>query len=147
LAFGLAVRYEAIHRNPVRETVRLRKPPSTAMALTVDQVEAIRYAVRSWRRGAGLSGPKPDGQLEAIIEVMLGTSARIGEVLAIRMSATLENEAIATVENEATQTDWMGDLCGGLGSDSATGCGRCSAAPGRAGLGHRQVDCRAGVGV
>ena len=65
----------------------------------------------------------------------------------IRLSATLENEAIATVENEATQTDWMGDLCGGLGSDSATGCGRCSAAPGRAGLGHRQVDCRAGVGV
>lgn len=84
LAFGLAVRYEAIHRNPVRETVRLRKPPSTAMALTVDQVEAIRHAVRSWRRGTGLSGPKPDGQLEAIIEVMLGTSARIGEVLAIR---------------------------------------------------------------
>jgi hypothetical protein len=64
-----------------------------------------------------------------------------------QLSATLENEAIATVENEATQTDWMGDLCGGLGSDSATGCGRCSAAPGRAGLGHRQVDCRAGVGV
>jgi len=24
------------------------------------------------------------------------------------MSTTLENEAIATVENEATQTDWMG---------------------------------------
>ncbi len=44
LAFGLAVRYEAIHRNPGRETVRLRKPPSTAMALTVDQVEAIRHA-------------------------------------------------------------------------------------------------------
>jgi len=42
LAFGLAVRYEAIHRNPGR--VRLRKPPSTAMALTVDQVEAIRHA-------------------------------------------------------------------------------------------------------
>jgi DNA-binding GntR family transcriptional regulator len=31
------------------------------------------------------------------------------------LSTTLENEAIATVENEATQTDWMGDLCGGLG--------------------------------
>lgn len=76
LAFGLAVRYEAIHRNPVRETARLRKPPSTAMALTVVQIEAIRHAVRSWRRGSGLCGPKPDGQLEAIIEVMLGTSAR-----------------------------------------------------------------------
>jgi hypothetical protein len=28
--------------------------------------------------------PKPDGQLGAIVEVMLGTSARIGDVLAIR---------------------------------------------------------------
>lgn len=84
LAFGLAVRYEAIHRNPVRETVRLRKPPTKAMALSAGEVEAIRRAVGLWRRGAGLSGPKPDGQLEAIIEVMLGTSARIGEVLAIR---------------------------------------------------------------
>jgi hypothetical protein len=35
------------------------------------------------------------------------------------LSTTLENEAIATVENEATQTDWMGDLGGGLGVDQA----------------------------
>lgn len=84
LALGLAVRYEAIAKNPVRDTVRLRRPPSTAMALTVEQVEAIRRAVRTWRRESGLAGPKPDGQLEQIIEVMLGTSARIGEVLAIR---------------------------------------------------------------
>jgi hypothetical protein len=27
------------------------------------------------------------------------------------------NEAISTVENEATRTDWMGDLGGGLGFD------------------------------
>jgi integrase len=84
LAFGLAVRYDAIPRNPVRDTVRLRKPPSQAQALTVEQIEAIRDAARSWRRGAGFAGPPPDGQLEQIIEVMLGTSARIGEVLAIR---------------------------------------------------------------
>jgi integrase len=84
LAFGLAVRYDAIPRNPVRDTVRLRKPPSQAHALTVEQIEVIRTAARSWRRGAGFSGPPPDGQLEQIIEVMLGTSARIGEALAIR---------------------------------------------------------------
>lgn len=84
LAFGLAVRYDAIPRNPVRDTVRLRKPPSQARALTGEQIDAIRDAVRNWRRGAGLSGPPPDGQLEQIIEIMLGTSARIGEVLAIR---------------------------------------------------------------
>ncbi|MFT4259600.1 hypothetical protein [Microbacterium sp.] len=52
-----------------------------------------RGCLRRWPRsgppvfsGAGRlpSAPKPDGQLEAIVEVMLGTSARIGEVLAIR---------------------------------------------------------------
>jgi hypothetical protein len=70
LALGLALRYEAIPRNPVVGTARLRRPPSMAMALTITQVEAIRHAVGTWRRGSGLSGPKPDGQLEAINEVM-----------------------------------------------------------------------------
>lgn len=85
LVFGLAVRYEAMPRNPARETARLRKPPSQAKALSVEDVQAIRRAVADWRQGPGLSGPRPDGQLAAIIEVMLGTSARIGEVLAIRV--------------------------------------------------------------
>jgi hypothetical protein len=78
LAFGLAVRYEAMPRNPVRETARLSRPAVQAKALSVDEVEAIRRAVVVWRRGEGLSGPRPDGQLTAIIEVMLGTSAHPG---------------------------------------------------------------------
>ena len=84
LAFGLAVRYDAMRSNPVRDTARLRRPPSQAMSLTIEQVDAIRRAAQGWRRADGLPGPKPDGQLEQIIDVMLGTSARIGEVLAIR---------------------------------------------------------------
>jgi integrase len=47
-------------------------------------VNAIRTAIAFWEAGRSPSGPKPDGQLGAIVEVMLGTSARIGEVLAIR---------------------------------------------------------------
>ncbi len=84
LALGLAVRYDALAENPVRDIARLRRPPSQAMALTLDEVQAIRAAAHSWRRGTSVPGPPPDGQLELIIEVMLGTSARIGEVLAIR---------------------------------------------------------------
>src|SRR3954453_5539225 len=63
------------------------------------------------------------------------------------MSATLENEAIATVENEATQTDWMGDLGGGLGVDQAACRGRCSAAAGREAVGDRAGDGRWGGGL
>ena len=67
---------------------RLRRPPSTPNALTSIEVEAIRAAVRHWESGLSRFGPKPDGRLGVIIEVMLGTSARIGEVLAIRRAAT-----------------------------------------------------------
>jgi len=84
LAFGLAVRHEIIPRNPMDGIARLHKPPHTPDALTPKDVEAIRVAVRFWETGIVASGPKPDGQLSAIIEVMLGTSARIGEVLALR---------------------------------------------------------------
>jgi integrase len=97
LAFGLAVRYDAMRENPVRDAARLRKPPTQAMSLTIEQVEDIRRAVRGWRRGSGLPGPPPDGQLEQIIEVMLGTSARIGEVLAIRKCDVDVTKSPATV--------------------------------------------------
>ena len=102
LAFGLAVRYDALEKNPVRDTARLRKPPSEAMALTAAQVDAIRAAVRGWRRGPGFSGPPRDGQLEQIIEVMLGTSARIGEVLAIRKCDVDVTRSPATVRISGT---------------------------------------------
>lgn len=97
LALGLAARYEAIPKNPVREAKRMKKPPSQAVSLTHDQVEAIRVGARDWRRGPGVPGPPPDGQLEQIIEVMLGTSARIGEVLAIRKCDVDVTRAPATV--------------------------------------------------
>lgn len=84
LAFGLAVRHEVIPRNPMDGVARLHKPPHTPDALTPHDVEAIRLAVALWERGVSPSGPKPDGQLSVIIEVMLGTSARIGEALALR---------------------------------------------------------------
>jgi integrase len=84
LSLGLAVRYDALPRNPVRETKRLRKPPAKVKAMSAADIAAIREAIRAWRRDDGLPGPKPDGQLEQIVEVMLGSSARIGEVLALR---------------------------------------------------------------
>ncbi|WGY00496.1 tyrosine-type recombinase/integrase [Nocardioides sp. QY071] len=97
LALGLAVRYDAIVKNPVRDTTRMHKPSTQAMALSATQVEEIRAATRDWRRGPGFAGPPPDGQLEQIIEVMLGSSARIGEVLAIRRCDVDVTSSPATV--------------------------------------------------
>lgn len=84
VAFGLAVRHEVLPRNPMDHVARLTRQTSTPDALTPVEVTAIRAAIAVWEAGRAISGPKPDGQLGAIVEVMLGTSARIGEVLAIR---------------------------------------------------------------
>jgi integrase len=98
LAFGLAVRHEVLVRNPMDGIARLHRPAHTPDALTPQEVNAVRLAVRFWETGIAPSGPKPDGQLSVIVEVMLGTSARIGEALAIRrrdIDVTGPNPSIA----------------------------------------------------
>jgi integrase len=102
LAFGLAVRYDALETNPVWDTARLRKPPSEAMALTAAQVDAIRAAVRGWRRGPGHPWPAARWTAGADHRVMLGTSARIGEVLAIRKCDVDVTRSPATVRISGT---------------------------------------------
>lgn len=85
LALGLAVRHEILPRNPMDHVSRLRRPARTPDVFTWDELKAIRAGISAWEQRPIKSGPKPDGQLGQIVEVMLGTSARIGELLAIRL--------------------------------------------------------------
>jgi integrase len=82
--FGFALRHDAIARNPVEGTSSLRNPKSQPQALTLEQIAAIRTAAGNWRTEPGRPGPKPDGQVRDILEVLLGTAMRPGEVLALR---------------------------------------------------------------
>jgi integrase len=84
MLFAYALRHDAIARNPVEGTSQLRRTKATPQALTIDQIAAIRQAAAQWRSEPGLPGPKPDGQVRDIIEVLLGTAMRPGEVLALR---------------------------------------------------------------
>jgi integrase len=108
LCLGLAVRYEAIDRNPVSGAKRLKRPQQEARALTYQHLEVVRAAVRGWRRGDGLSEPRPDGQLEAIIEVMVGSSARIGEALALRRCDVDVTTTPATIRISGTVVSLKG---------------------------------------
>ncbi|ANJ27380.1 tyrosine-type recombinase/integrase [Agromyces aureus] len=85
LALELAVRHEVLAANPMDHVARVHREARLPDALTSREVNAIRAVIGRWESGIDhVSGPKPDGQLGTIVEVMLGTSARIGEVLAIR---------------------------------------------------------------
>lgn len=74
LLFGFALRHDAMSRNPVEGTSTLRTPKNPPQALTLEQIAAIREAAANWRTGSSQPGPKPDGQVRDIIEVLLGTA-------------------------------------------------------------------------
>lgn len=84
LMFNFALRRDAVTRNPVTGTAKLTRPKHAPQALTGEQIDKVRAAARAWRSGESLSGPKPDGQVRDLIEIMLGTGQRIGEALALR---------------------------------------------------------------
>lgn len=83
--FKYGLRQDAIARNPVEGTSPLVKPEGTPQALSLDQIAAIREAAAAWRTGKDVMGPRPDGQVRDLIEVLLGTGMRPGEALAARL--------------------------------------------------------------
>jgi len=84
LIFAFALRHDTINRNPVQGTSPLARRKGAPQALTLEQIAAIRFAAATWRTDQKAPGPKSDGQVRDIIEVLLGTAMRTGEVLALR---------------------------------------------------------------
>ncbi|WLP90217.1 tyrosine-type recombinase/integrase [Gordonia sp. NB41Y] len=82
--FGLAARHDAIDRNPVRETQVRSAGRGEIRAMTVAEVAEFRCNVAMWS-GGNETGPARGVDLPEIVDLMLGTGARIGEVLAIRI--------------------------------------------------------------
>lgn len=78
-----AVAVGALSLNPVRGSLTIRRPAANHRSLTVTELDAVRAAVQAWLRKER-SGPRSSGDIADIIAVMLGTGARIGEVLALR---------------------------------------------------------------
>ncbi|WP_164479226.1 tyrosine-type recombinase/integrase [Nakamurella antarctica] len=83
---GLAVRHGALTTNPMRDISRpTPKPAAVNRILTLDEIAAVRLAAREL--GANEPGkvgrPKSFSAID-LVDVLLGTGARIGEVLAVR---------------------------------------------------------------
>ena len=81
----VAVGSGALASNPVRGSIRVSRPKTQARTLTLSDLETVRSAARAWVTKER-PGPKANGDMADIIDLMLGTGARIGEVLALRWS-------------------------------------------------------------
>ncbi|TWJ22428.1 phage integrase family protein [Micromonospora endolithica] len=65
----------------MRDTGRLRKPRRTVVALTDENLQAVRTAIRDWQRLIpGRPGPRHNGDLADVVDLMLATGVRIGDI-------------------------------------------------------------------
>ncbi|WP_248581557.1 site-specific integrase [Nocardioides sp. InS609-2] len=85
MMFDLAVRHDALPANPVRATSKLRRSPKRVQSLASDELMALRQLVRIWM-DKPRPGPKATRDMPDIIDLLLATGARIGEILALRWS-------------------------------------------------------------
>lgn len=81
---GLAVRLDAIPHNPVTETRLPARKQAEPRALTEDEQEALRRGIYKWMHQKGTSGPKRAPDLLDIVDMLLATGMRIGELCALR---------------------------------------------------------------
>lgn len=95
-AFALAARYDCVPHNPVTDAYRPPASRSKPRALELDDVQELRRRIRAWQDEQRL-GPRRAYDLVEIVDVMLGTGARIGEVLALRWQdcTNLDAERVA----------------------------------------------------
>lgn len=85
LALALAVYHEILPGSPMDHDSKPHMKMTIPGASAVADVHKIRTVTKVWESRRILAGPRPDRQLGQAAEVMLGTSAGIGEVLAIRL--------------------------------------------------------------
>ncbi|MFD1836247.1 tyrosine-type recombinase/integrase [Brachybacterium rhamnosum] len=111
-ALSLATRHGALASNPMRDVAGVTVTKKDPHALTVDQVRAVRAAIIAWQSPP----PREDGKprrgrprttaLLDVVDVILATSARIGEALAPRWSEDIDLEAgTLTISGTLSWTD------------------------------------------
>lgn len=82
-ALRLAVRWDVIPRNPMADVKLRKRPTEPVKALTDAEIQEYRDTIVEWINGAKKGYSRGAGLLE-IVDVLIGSGARIGEVLALR---------------------------------------------------------------
>lgn len=93
--FATAVRLDVIAHNPVRETKQPKAKGKSVRAVTLAELAAIRESIAVYCRHEDVAedgkvtrraGPKPGAELQDIMDLLVGTGARISELLALLWS-------------------------------------------------------------
>ncbi|MGN6252586.1 MAG: tyrosine-type recombinase/integrase [Marmoricola sp.] len=84
-AFNLAIFHEALNGNPASAVPSVPVPRVKKKSIPVEDLDAVRTAIREWANAERRNGPK-SVDLPDIVDLLIATGMRIGEVLALRWS-------------------------------------------------------------
>ena len=104
-AFNMAIFHEAINGNPATAVPSVPVPRNKKKPVPVKDLDAVRAAIREWANAEKRNGPK-SVDLPDIVEMLIATGMRIGELLALRWS-DIELTAPPARRDDETWFPWL----------------------------------------
>ncbi|MBB0990928.1 site-specific integrase [Dietzia sp. SLG510A3-30A2] len=116
-AFAEAARLDAVPVNPVLSTTAVPSARPAPRSLTVADLAALRERIAAWNRReldgeeTGRQGPARGPDMADMLEVLIGSGVRIGELLALRWCDVvgLDDEGPVTVTVAGTLVEVRGE--------------------------------------
>lgn len=103
---ALAVRQGAIAANPVRDAAPITSPKNTVRAFSVAEVVKVRAELKAWDAGKDNGNRKRTTDLADVVDMILATGVRSGEVLSIAWDDVDLSGGTCTVAIHGTVT-WV----------------------------------------
>src|SRR3546814_18923541 len=92
-AFNMAIFHEALNGNPATAVPSVPVPRNKKKPVPVKDLDAVRAAIREWANAEKRNGPK-SVDLPDIVDMLIATGMRIGELLALRWSDRSEGRRV-----------------------------------------------------
>lgn len=107
--FSLAVRHGAVASNPVRDTASVQVPRREVQTIGLEEVVVLRARLATWDAGTDRPGYARTTELADVIDMLLATGVRTGELLALRWSDVSLDEKHPTVDIAGTVVSVPGE--------------------------------------
>lgn len=104
-AFNMAIFHEALNGNPATAVPSVPVPRNKKKPVPVKDLDAVRAAIREWANAEKRNGPK-SVDLPDIVDMLIATGMRIGELLALRWS-DIELTAPTERRDDDTWFPWL----------------------------------------
>lgn len=104
-AFNMAIFHEALNGNPATAVPSVPVPKVKKKSVPVEDLDSVRAAIRDWANAERRNGPK-SVDLPDIVDMLIATGMRIGELLALRWS-DIELTAPPARRDDETWFPWL----------------------------------------